>query len=87
MTFTKAFTACAFAAVAALVAGSPAEAGTGRQLFMKEYTFAKPMHGYSGHAGNYYCDYQRVPQRQCVIDGRGNEHCKIVAWTLRELCQ
>ena len=45
------------------------------------------MHGYSGHSGNYYCDYQRLPQRKCSIDKNGNESCRIVGWTLREMCQ
>jgi hypothetical protein len=45
------------------------------------------MHGYSGHSGNYYCDYQRLPNRKCSINANGTESCRIVGWTLREMCQ
>lgn len=75
-------------AAAAAFAVSPAEAGgRGKEVFVQDYQFSKPMHGYSGHAGAYYCDYQRLPQRKCVITASGGESCKIVGWTLREMCQ
>jgi hypothetical protein len=81
------FSIATVAAVAAAVfAASPAEAGRGKEVFIQDYQFSKPMHGYSGHSGNYYCDYQRLPQRKCVVLG-GHEVCKIVGWTLREMCQ
>ena len=79
--------ATAAVAAAALVTGSPAEAGRGKEHFVQEYKFSKPMHGYSGHSGNYFCDYQRLPDRKCMIDSNGNERCKIVGWTLRQMCQ
>jgi hypothetical protein len=80
--------ATAAVAAAALVTGSPAEAGgRGKEVFVQDYKFAKPMHGYSGHSGSYFCDYQRLPDRKCSIDRNGNERCKIVGWTLREFCQ
>ena len=86
--FTKTIaTAAILAAVAgaALFAATGAEAGgRGRQIFEQDYHFEKPMHGYSGHAGNYYCDYQRLPERKCDANG---QNCKVVGWTLRELCQ
>lgn len=77
----------AFAAVAGATAISTASAfaGDGKEVFVQDYRFKKPMHGYSGHAGNYYCDYQRLPERKCVMTSRG-EKCKIVGWTLREMC-
>jgi hypothetical protein len=78
-----------FATVAglALFTGSPAEARGGKDVYVQTYQFSKPMHGYSGHSGNYYCDYQRIPNRKCSVDGSGHERCKIVSWTLREMCQ
>lgn len=77
--------AAAIATVAgATLAPTAANAGSGRQLFLQTYNFKKPMHGYSGHAGSYYCDYQRLPQRKC--DGNGM-NCKIVGWTLQQICQ
>jgi hypothetical protein len=75
-------------AASALVAGSAAQAGGGgKEVFIEEYKFDKPMHGYSGHSGNYYCDYQRLPTRKCTVDRSGNESCVITGWTLREMCQ
>lgn len=76
----------AVAAAIATVAGitTAAQAGSGRQLYIETYQFNKPMHGYSGHAGNYYCDYQRLPVRKC--DANGN-NCRIVSWTLQQICQ
>lgn len=72
------------AAAISFVGGTAAHAAGGRQLYLETYNFKKPMHGYSGHAGNYYCDYQRLPQRRC--DASGN-NCKIVGWTLQQICQ
>lgn len=76
-------------AVAAIVAGAavvsigtPAEARKGKDDFVQDYTFKKPMHGFSGHSGDYYCDYQRLPIRKCDANGK----CKVVGWTLRQSC-
>ncbi len=91
MKFSSKFSiATAFAIVAGVTAlgGSAANAGGGaKEFFVQDYQFAKPMHGYSGHSGNYYCDYQRLPNRVCVTKPDGSESCKIVGWTLREMCQ
>jgi hypothetical protein len=78
----------AFATIAGLafLSGSPAEA-RGKEVFVQTYQFSKPMHGYSGRSGNYYCDYQRLPNRKCFVNANGHESCKIVSWTLREMCQ
>lgn len=89
MNFTKslsiAATGLALIAAATTASIAPAQArGGGRQIFEQDYHFSKPMHGYSGHAGNYYCDYQRLPERKCDANG---QNCRIVGWTLRELCQ
>lgn len=74
-------------AIAATLAGnSAAEARGGKEYFVQEYTFSKPMHGFSGRAGNYLCDYQRLPNRVCVVDKNGNEKCFIKDWTLRQHC-
>jgi hypothetical protein len=89
---TKLSNAFAFAAAVAILAGasfftSAANAGGAKDSYVETYTFSKPMHGFSGQTGNYYCDYQRLPQRKCVITASGAESCKIVGWTLREMCQ
>ena len=75
-------------AAGALAASTSAEAGgRGKEFFVQDYKFDKPMHGYSGQSGSYYCDYQRLPDRKCKVDKSGNEHCAIVGWTLRQMCQ
>jgi hypothetical protein len=81
--------AAAFATLAGatLFNGSAAHAAGSKEFFVQDYKFDKPMHGYSGHSGNYYCDYQRLPDRKCVVNANGTETCKIVGWTLREMCQ
>lgn len=76
------------AGFATLASASAANArGGGKDVFVQDYQFAKPMHGYSGRSGSYYCDYQRLPNRRCTINANGTESCKIVGWTLREMCQ
>lgn len=81
------FAAVATLATALTASGSTANArGGAKEIFVQDYQFSKPMHGYSGHSGNYYCDYQRLPNRKCMITASGRESCKIVSWTLREMC-
>ncbi len=84
-TLNKMLTLAAALAAASAVITAPANAGNGKDVFVQDYKFKKPLHGYSGHAGNYYCDYQRIPERRCVVVG-GVDKCKIVGWTLREMC-
>lgn len=81
---TLALAAAVATIAAAALAPTVAEARSGKQLFIETYNFKKPMHGYSGHSGNYYCDYQRLPQRRCDASG---QNCKIVGWTLQQICQ
>lgn len=77
----------ALAGLAPLVAATGAEArGGGKPHFVQDYKFSRPMHGYSGRAGEFYCDYVRLPDRKCVVDGSGRERCKVVGWTLRQTC-
>lgn len=75
-------TALALFALAAAAGGAQA---ADKEYFSQDYKFKKPMHGYSGHSGNYFCDYQRYPERKCKVVG-GVEKCKIVGWTLRQHC-
>ena len=87
-TFAAAAALAAVAATAFLPATAALAGSKGRDVIVQDYTFDKPMHGFSGHAsGGYYCDYQRLPNRQCTVDRNGNEKCTIVSWTLREMCQ
>jgi hypothetical protein len=86
MSKLTALAAAALAIAASLTGHTAAEARGGKEYFVQNYTFDKPMHGYSGRAGNYMCDYQRLPNRVCVMDKNGNEKCSIKSWTLRQHC-
>lgn len=77
--------AFAAAALSPLFSATTAEA-RGKQYFSQTYDFDRPMHGYSGRAGSYYCDYQRLPNRVCSITANGQERCEIKGWTLRQHC-
>lgn len=68
-----------------LAHGTEAQARGGKPHYVQDYQFSKPMHGYSGRAGEFYCDYIRLPNRKCVVVG-GRERCKVVGWTLRQTC-
>lgn len=75
----------ALAAALPLLASVPAEAaGKGKDYYSETYTFKKPMNGYEGRAGDYYCSYIKTPVRKC--DSNGN-NCKVVAWQLEQRCQ
>jgi hypothetical protein len=78
------------AALASVFAGmlmaTAAYARGAKDYYVQDYQFNQPMHGYEGKAGNYYCSYQRLPNRVCTIDANGNESCKIKGWTLRQHC-
>jgi len=86
----KTYTLAAAAAVllAQVVAPGVAEArrGHGKNVIEKHFETAGPVKGYSGFAGGYYCDYQRIPNRKCVVTASGDEKCKIVSWTLKQAC-
>lgn len=78
----------ALSAIAVLLGSEAAEAGRGgKGFYSQDYEFDRPMKGYEGTSGNYYCSYQRLPNRVCRVDGSGNEHCVIKGWTLRQMCQ
>jgi hypothetical protein len=73
-------------ALAGLLSSTAAQARGGKEFFSEDYQFDQPMKGYEGQAGNYYCSFQRLPNRVCVIDANGNERCQIKGWTLRQYC-
>ena len=83
------FAACGAAVLFAQFASpdvAHARKGRGKDVIEKHFITDGPVKGYSGFAGGYYCDYQRVPNRQCVITPSGHESCKIVNWTLKQVC-
>lgn len=80
-------TAAFFGAIIVWAVASTAFAkGGGKEFYSQDYQFNQPMKGYEGQAGNYYCSYQRLPNRVCKTDGSGNERCKVQGWTLRQYC-
>lgn len=78
--------AVAASALAGLLTSTAAQARGGKEFYSEDYQFSQPMKGYEGQAGNYYCSYQRLPNRVCTIDASGNERCKVKGWTLRQYC-
>ncbi|MEI9900165.1 MAG: hypothetical protein WDN31_08595 [Hyphomicrobium sp.] len=57
------------AILGALVAAAFAPAALargGKDFYSQDYQFDRPMKGYEGQAGNYYCSYQRLPNRVCA---------------------
>lgn len=84
-----AFAAVAAAALFAQVAApdvAHAGRGRGKHIIEQHYVMDGPGKGFSGFAAGYYCDYQRIPNRQCVVTPSGRESCKIVNWTLKQVC-
>jgi hypothetical protein len=84
LTLSLAVTTIAAAGILGGAGGAQARGG-GKPHFVQDYQFKQPMHGYSGRAGEFYCDYVRLPNRKCIVAG-GREHCKVVGWTLRQTC-
>jgi hypothetical protein len=74
------------ALAAALFASAAYARGGGKDYYVQDYQFDQPTNGYEGRAGDYYCSYQRLPNRVCTTDSNGNEKCKVKGWTLRQHC-
>ena len=85
-TLIIAATAAAFVAQIAAPDVAHARKGRGKEVFEKHFITDGPVKGYSGFVGGYFCDYKRVPNRQCVLLPNGQEKCKIVNWTLTQAC-
>lgn len=69
-------------AVAGALTSTDAQARGGKEYFSQDYQFDRPMHGFEGRQGSYYCSYQRIPNTVCDRNGR----CKVKGWTLRQHC-
>ncbi|MDH4981895.1 hypothetical protein [Hyphomicrobium sp. D-2] len=80
------FSAALLAAAFFAGATTQADARGAKDFYTQDYKFDRPMRGYEGQAGNYYCSYQRLPNRVCNVDRSGNERCKVKGWTLRQHC-
>ncbi len=87
---TKGATAVATAALAiAFFASSAAEARRGIKPYYSEtYETNRPVRGYEGFLfPDYYCSYKRYPNRDCSVDARGRERCRVTGWRLEQTCQ
>lgn len=74
-------------AFAGLGLSTAAEArGRGKDFYSQDYQVDGPVKGFEGRVGDYYCSYQRLPNRVCSYDANGNERCTIKGWTLRQHC-
>ena len=83
---TQILTTAILGAMLAAALAPAALAKGGKEFSSEDYQFSQPMHGYEGQAGNYYCSYQRLPNRVCTTDSNGNEKCQVKGWTLRQYC-
>jgi len=88
MTEKALIAAVSVALLASFATYDPAEArrSRGKDVIEKHYITDRPVRGFSGFAGGYYCDYRRVPNRQCTVLADGRESCRIVNWTLTQAC-
>lgn len=80
--------ATAAAVLVNFAASDPASAkrSRGKDVIEKHFITDGPVKGFTGSRGAYFCDYRRVPNRQCVLLPNGREKCKIVNWTLTQAC-
>ena len=84
---------CGLVALGLLMPLTAQAKGKGSQYYEWQTESAGPMHGYSGWAGigngrrSLYCDYIRVPNRECVTLKSGKESCRVTSWTLKQTCQ
>ena len=90
MGFSQAAIGLAAAIVVALIpVAAQAQLG-GRDWVERNYETRGPQRGYSGFyrvgPRNYWCDYQRLPNRKCTIGRDGRERCRITNWTLKQYC-
>ncbi len=70
-----------------LLAAGAAQARV-KPYYWQNYETRGPVRGYEGYvAPNYYCSYKRYPNRDCSVDRRGKERCRIVSWRLEQTCQ
>lgn len=77
---------------AVLPAGAQARRGGSASDYYERQTESKgPEHGYSGWVWggrrSYYCDYQRLPNRECTTLKSGKQRCRVTSWTLKQYCQ
>lgn len=69
-----------------LIATDADARGRGRGVYIQTYEMKRPDHGFEGRTiGGYYCSYKRLPNRVCTPTANG-ESCKIVGWTLEQMC-
>jgi hypothetical protein len=88
MTYAKTAMLCGALAAASLAGlwSTDASARGAKDFISQDYQFDGPVRGFEGQQGNYYCSYQRLPNRVCTYDSNGNERCQVKGWTLRQYC-
>ena len=79
----------ALALAVPLFAAGAAQSRLGaKPSYWETYETRGPVRGYEGYvAPNYYCSYKRYPNRDCSVDARGRERCRVVGWRLEQTCQ
>jgi hypothetical protein len=84
---------CGLLALGLLMPVGAQAKGKGSSYYEWQYETKDPVHGYSGFAGigngrrSLYCDYHRLPNRECITLKSGKQRCKVVSWTLKQMCQ
>jgi hypothetical protein len=60
------------------------------QYYERQTESDRPVRGYSGWVGfgarSLYCDYQRLPNRECTRTSSGKQRCRVTSWTLKQYC-
>jgi hypothetical protein len=64
--------------------------GPSSRYYERQIETDRPYHGYSGWVGigprSLYCDYQRLPNRECTRTSSGKRRCRVTSWTLKQYC-
>lgn len=79
--------------VAAGILAAPADArdrSPSSEYYERQTESDRPVHGYSGWVWGgrrgLYCDYQRIPNRECTTSRSGKRNCRVTNWTLKQYC-
>ncbi|MFM9850699.1 MAG: hypothetical protein ACKVP3_26670 [Hyphomicrobiaceae bacterium] len=83
-------TALVLAGAIATAAEARKRGGSSSEYYEWQSEHRGPAHGYSGWVPggrrSLYCDYQRIPNRECTVTASGKRRCKATSWTLKQYC-
>jgi hypothetical protein len=71
-------------------ADARSRSGPSSEYYAWQSEHRSPVHGYSGWVPggrrSLYCDYQRIPNRECTVSTSGKRRCRATSWTLKQHC-